>query len=154
MGPGSTFQKLEVNRTLFEAAGRRYDFCPCLLGGIAWSESRGIVQAVNPDSGTVGLMQIHPVHFQSLGWKPPTYVNRSTRTGSGGFGWSDAGANIDAGAQILRSFVNRYGQITRSLQGYLGASKMDSHAVAYIEAVLMTTIKLAGYYRHYGRWAG
>lgn len=153
MGPGTYYQKLEVQRTLFEAAGRKYGFCPCLLGGIAWNESRGIIHAVNPDSLTAGLMQIHPNNFQTLGWRPPTSVDRATRTGTGGYGWNDPAMNIDAGADILKYFMRRFGNIRRALQGYVGAST-EAKAAAYIDAVLIDTIKLAGYYRHYGRWAG
>lgn len=124
---------------------------PDLLAAIAWEESGYAVDAVNPDSGTVGLMQIHPIHFTSFGWQAPTNVNRKTRRGSGGTGWFKADANIEAGAKILRDALNRHGEIRRALQAYCGASTM-SRASLYIRSVLDNAARLAAKRKVRGRW--
>ena len=93
-----------------------------LLQGIAAVESGMERMAVNPDSGTVGLMQIHPIHFSGLGWQAPIIVNRVARTGSGGAGWFDVEKNIRAGAAILARDWERELDVVRALARYNGAA--------------------------------
>jgi soluble lytic murein transglycosylase-like protein len=150
---GTKYQRLEANRAIFEQAGRRYGFCPCLLAGLAWTESKGVRMAVNPDSGAAGIMQIYPTNFQMLGWQRPTSVDRASRTGAGGSGWYDPGENIMAGAGILKGFHDRYSSLLPALQGYVGAATFGSVPPGYMDSVFTSTIQLAGFYAAVGKWS-
>jgi soluble lytic murein transglycosylase-like protein len=99
-----------------------------LLQGIAAVESGFAVDAVNPESGTVGLMQIHPVHFARLGWTAPTHVDAGKRRGAGGTGWIDPYRNVRAGAEIFAEGYRRERDLTRALARYNGASTFLSGA--------------------------
>jgi soluble lytic murein transglycosylase-like protein len=111
---------------LFERVAAETDLDAALLMGIAQVESGFRRDAVNPSSGAAGLMQVMPLHFARWGWTRPTSIDQATRTGVGGWGWSDPLQNIRAGATILAEQLSwRGGDMDAALAGYGGHVSTD-----------------------------
>lgn len=118
-------RRLEELMSTFHTVGGDA-FTASLLAGIGWTESDYVATALNAQSGCCGIMQIHPVHFSSLGWS--------------GSGCQDPFNNIAAGFLILRQHGLGRLPIFAVLQGYGGFTTEDP--ADYIDKVLSRAILL------------
>ena len=87
--------------TMLDDAARRYGLPPALLRGLAWTESRGVSDAVSR-AGAQGVMQLMPATARGLGVSNPF----------------DPAENIDAGARFFARLLKRFGTPERALAAY------------------------------------
>lgn len=88
---------------IIEAAGKQYNVDPKLLKGIIATESAGNPNAKS-SAGAMGLMQIMPSNYKSLGITDPT----------------DPKQNIMGGAKLMSQLLDRFGDVTTALRHYNG----------------------------------
>jgi len=86
---------------LIDAAAQKHDLDPKLIKAVIKTESNFNPNAVS-GAGAKGLMQIMDFNSKAMGVSNPF----------------DPAQNIDAGAQILRGQLNKYGDVTRALAAY------------------------------------
>ncbi|MCA8275241.1 transglycosylase SLT domain-containing protein [Burkholderia sp. AU30280] len=114
---------------IIEAAGRRYNVDPRLLGAMIQTESTGRPGAVS-NKGAVGLMQIMPSNYKALGITDPTNPEQ----------------NIMGGAQLMSTLLDKYGDVPTALLHYTGGddqSKWGVNTHAYPAKVLANYQHLA-----------
>lgn len=98
-----------IQKLCFEI-GEQYNIEPGLIIAIIERESSGRVNAVNKDSGCMGLMQLHP--------KYANYYLKKT----GGTDPFDAEDNIRAGCAILKEKIKQYKHLPLAIMKYHGES--------------------------------
>lgn len=112
-------------------AADHYQLDPHLIAALILLESSGDPQAYS-SSGAVGLMQVMPrdgiaASFQCA--RGPCFADRPTIAQL-----QEPAFNVDYGAMLLRSNVDRYGSLRRALRSY-GPLDMDYN---YADLVLAT----------------
>ena len=119
----------------FGVAADRYELDELLLRAIGRVESRYNPHAINPTSGAIGVMQIHPWHLDRL--KRHKITRKELL---------DPCININVGAWILWEFVGQYGSTWRAVGAFGAGTKKDRDTelarIAYIKKVQAAYRKL------------
>ncbi len=102
-----------------------------LLRAIAKVESNYNPEALNPTSHALGVMQIHPVNFNSLQKYDITEPDLHQPC-----------TNINVGAWILAGFIKQYGPVWRAVGAY-GAGNGKSREVEAQRAVYAAKVQQA-----------
>jgi hypothetical protein len=88
---------------IIQQAASRFNVDPALIRGVIGTESHGNAGAVS-NKGAVGLMQIEPSNYESLGITDP----------------KDPTQNIMGGTKMLAGLLDKYGDVTTALRHYQG----------------------------------
>jgi soluble lytic murein transglycosylase-like protein len=123
-------------KILFEQVGKEFNLDPDILQSISLTENISQVPTLTGDAGkSIGLMQVYQ----------KTWVDFAKRMGMSWDELRDPLKNIRAGAAILKSKLERYGDPLRAVVGYNGhAGRFTFGGVAYLSRVLSHYANIKG----------
>lgn len=118
-GTGTALDSSSGIRALATQAGAQYNVNPELIQALIWAESGGRADAVS-GAGAMGLMQLMPYTAESLGVSDPF----------------DPAQNIDGGARLLSSLLERYdGNVNLALAAYnMGSGGLSRTGVTSLDS--------------------